>query len=100
MVVFISQAMNGKSEKEILEERDQAMQIIKKKLGEKIEIIDSYIKDTPEEMKPLWYLGKSLELLSKADYAYFCDGWSGARGCRIEHACAVEYGIPIITKKS
>lgn len=96
MTVFISQAMNGRTEKEIKEERDRAVQIVKNKLGPDVKIIDSYINDAPEEANPIWFLGKSLEHLSKADYAYFCDGWSGARGCRIEHVCAVEYGIPII----
>ena len=34
--------------------------------------------------------------LSKADVAFFSNGWEHSRGCKIEHACAVEYGIPII----
>lgn len=41
--------------------------------------------------KPLWFIGKSIELLSSADLVYFSKGWENARGCRIEHACAVEY---------
>lgn len=47
----------------------------------------------PAEALPLWYLGKSLELLSTADIAYFAPGWNEARGCRIENQCAKEYGI-------
>ena len=39
------------------------------------------------------FLGKSLELLAQADVVYFAPGWADARGCRIEHLCAVEYGI-------
>ena len=41
----------------------------------------------------LWFLGKSLELLSTADVAYFAEGWNEFRGCKIEHTCAVEYDI-------
>lgn len=47
----------------------------------------------PADAKPLWFLGKSLELLAQADVVYFAPGWADARGCRIEHLCAVEYGI-------
>jgi hypothetical protein len=42
------------------------------------------------------FLGKSLELLSTADIAYFAKGWENARGCRIENTCAIEYGIAVI----
>ena len=45
------------------------------------------------DANPLWFLGKSLELLAGADIAYFAKGWQDARGCRIEHTCAVEYNI-------
>ena len=41
-------------------------------------------------------LGRSLCLLATADIIYFNDGWKEARGCRIEHTCAEEYGIKII----
>ena len=56
---------------------------------------NSYFEDyNPKEGSiPLKYLSKSLELLADADVAYFCSGWDTARGCRIEHQCAVEYGI-------
>ena len=41
----------------------------------------------------LEYLGESLKLLARADIAYFAPGWNEARGCKIEHVCAEEYGI-------
>jgi len=41
----------------------------------------------------LHYLAKSLEYLAEADIAYFVPGWENARGCKLEHQCAVEYGI-------
>ena len=44
----------------------------------------------------LEYLGESLKLLAKADIAYFAPGWNKARGCKIEHQCALEYGIHTI----
>ena len=65
-------------------------------MGEDVEVIDSFFKDAPHDAKPLWFLGKSIELLSTADVAYFAKGWDNARGCKIEHDCAVAYGINTI----
>lgn len=67
-------------------------------MGEDVEVIDSFFKDAPHDAKPLWFLGKSLELLSTADIAYFAKGWDSARGCKIEHDCAVAYNIDVIEK--
>lgn len=35
-------------------------------------------------------------LLSTADVAYFAKGWEEARGCKLEHECAIQYGIDVI----
>lgn len=94
--LFISQPMRGKTDAEILAVREQAIQSAEKLLGEKVEVINSFFQNAPAEAKPLWFLGKSLELLSTADVAYFAKGWETARGCKIENQCAVEYGITVI----
>lgn len=99
--LFISQPMKGKTNEEILMEREQAIADAKTFLvnsGEEdeVEAIDSFFQNAPVDARPLWFLGKSLELLSTADFAYFAEGWEDARGCKIEHTCAVEYGIPIV----
>lgn len=94
--LFISQPMRGKSHEEIMATRQKAIESAKRNLAEDIEVIDSYFEDAPAEARPLWYLGKSLELLSTADVAYFAKGWEEARGCRIENTCAIEYGIDVI----
>ena len=97
MKIFISQPMKDKTDKEILRERQIAIDSVKEKFpGEEIEVIDSFFRDAPHDARPLWFLGKSLELLSTADVAYFCKGWENARGCRIENTCAIEYGITAI----
>lgn len=90
MKVFISQPMKGLSEKEIKSNREKAIRKIKSLYGDDVEIIDSYIDGGGT---PLWCLGKSIELLSTADVAYFLKGWNTARGCRIEYMCADNYGI-------
>lgn len=94
--LFISQPMRGKTDEEILKEREIAIEKARDVLGEEVEVIDSFFQSAPVNAKPLWFLGKSLELLSTADIVYFADGWENARGCKIEHECVVEYGIDII----
>ena len=91
--LFISQPITGKSDEEILAEREKAIKAAQELVGEPVEVIDSFLRIAPVEARPLWFLGKSLELMSNADVAYFCRGWRDARGCRIEHECAVKYGI-------
>ena len=94
--LFISQPMKDKTNEEILKEREKAIADVIKYLGEDVEVIDSFFKDARHDAKPLWFLGKSIELLSTADIAYFAKGWDSARGCKIEHDCAVAYDIDVI----
>lgn len=94
--LFISQPMKGKTDEEILRERERAIESAQRNLGEPVEVIDSFFQSAPADASHLWFLGKSLELLSTADVAYFAQGWEEARGCRIENLCAVEYGITVI----
>lgn len=94
--LFISQPMRGKSDEDILAERQKAIKSAEEKIGEPVEVIDSFFQEAPADAKPLWFLGKSLELLAGADIAYFAKGWQDARGCKIENTCAIEYGIPVI----
>lgn len=95
MNVFISQPMNGCSTEEIEWEREDFVKDLKKYLGEDINILDT-IFHFAEDVPSLVYLGRSLEVLAKADLAVFMDGWENARGCRIEHNSAKDYGIPTI----
>lgn len=94
--LFISQPMKGKSDEDILAERKKAIQSAEQKIGEPVEVIDSFSRKLRWMQSPLWFLGKSLELLAGADIAYFAKGWQEARGCKIENTCAIEYGIPVI----
>ena len=95
--IFISQPMKDKTNQEIEQERKEIIEKIRKHF-EKIEVkvIDSFFKDAPHDAKPLWFLGKSLELLSNANVIVLGKGWENSRGCRIEHECAVQYGISVI----
>ena len=93
--IFISQPIKNKTNQEIEQERKEIIEKVEKYFG-KIEVIDSFFKDAPYDAKPLWFLGKSLELLSNANVIVLGKGWECSRGCRIEHECAVQYGISVI----
>ena len=94
--LFISQPMNGKSDDDILKERKMAIKRAKEVLNDDIEVLDTFFDDFEENAKPLHYLARSIEYLAEADVAYFVEGWNRARGCKIEHQCASEYGIQCI----
>ena len=97
--LFISQPMRGLSDEQILKAREEIRERVSQRVDEDVEIIDSFISDYPSEINkqiPVWYLGKSIQLLSQADIAYFGGDWSNARGCKIEHSIAEAYGIEIV----
>ena len=97
--IFISQPMRGLTDEEILKAREEILIKAEKKIGEPVELIDSFIEDYPGEINkhiPVYYLGKSIQFLSQADIAYFGGDWRNARGCKIEHEVAKQYGIKII----
>ena len=91
--LFISQPMRGKTDEQILLERAKAIQKAKVEIGEEVEVIETFYTDFSNDAKPLEYLARSIQDLAMADIAYFVKGWQEARGCRIEHECAVQYGI-------
>ncbi len=92
--LFISQPMRDKTDAEIKEERERIIDACKNKYG-KIDVIDSFFESAPHDAKPLWFLGKSFELLSTADVAVFAKGWEEARGCKMEYEACKEYGINV-----
>lgn len=95
MKLFISQPMKDKTNEEIQAERNAIIVKMEKIYGD-IEVIDSFFKDAPHDAKPLWFLGKSFELLSTADIVYFAKDWEKYRGCCMEHEATVKYEIGII----
>lgn len=100
---MLSQPMAGKTEQEIRETREKAIAALEK-MG--YSVVNTLFTDewySPEKMRergvvqvPLCFLAKSLENMSLCHTAYFCKGWENARGCRIEHDAARDYGLEII----
>jgi hypothetical protein len=91
--IFVSQPMRGKTGDEISADRKRIEDAAKEKHGDVV-FLDTYFKDF--DGNALAFLGKSISALSEADAAVFGTGWEDARGCRIEHACCEEYGIPVL----
>lgn len=103
MKAMLSQPMAGKTDEEIIATREKAISALKEKGYEIVNTLftdEWYSKEKMEERGvvqiPLCFLAKSLESMSLCHAAYFCKGWKKARGCRIEHDAAVEYGLTII----
>lgn len=95
ILIFVSTPMANKTKAEIHLILQSAINKLSIEAfgGKELEAIDTYIDEDYE--KSLMYMAKSIEMLSKANFAYFCKGWENTRGCKIEHECAVQYKIPI-----
>ena len=89
MKIMISQPMRGKTEKEIKNEREA---LVKKLQEEGHEVLETVFEDFDCYASPIAYLARSIEFLDKADAVVFMKGWEKARGCRIEHQIALDYG--------
>lgn len=94
--LFVSQPMRNHTPEDIEAERAAALLCAQELAGEQYTPIDSYFGDAAKGLSALGCLARSLELLAQADAVYFADGWENARGCIIEHDCAVQYGLNII----
>ena len=91
--VFISQPMSGKSRFEIWEERQRIIDVVKDKHPNAC-IVDSILPEL-KDVPTLYYLAKSLSMMSYCELVFFAKGWENERGCIIEHMCAVHYGYRI-----
>lgn len=90
MKIMISQPMRGRSNKEILEERQSVIDYLQTRGHEVINTV--FDIDDISEYVSLRYLSKSIEAMSQVEAVIFMPGWENARGCRIEHQAAKEYG--------
>lgn len=103
MRAMLSQPMAGKTDEEIVNTKEKAIEYLRDRGYEVVNTLftdEWYSKDKMEEREvvqiPLCFLAKSLENMSLCHTVYFCKGWENARGCRIEHDAAVAYGLDII----
>ena len=100
---MLSQPMAGKTDEEIVSTRNRAIKVLEEKGYEIINTLftdEWYNRDQMEKRGvvqiPLCFMAKGIENMSLCHAVYFCEGWENARGCKIEHAVAVAYGLEII----
>lgn len=97
--LFISCPMKNRSEENIRMTFDRLHKIAEAVYGESLEVIPTYIEDNPPKCRTegLWYLGKSIELLSQADYFIGICGDNAwlYNGCAVEADVAKLYGMPV-----
>lgn len=93
MKVMISQPMRGKTNEQIKEER---VELVNSLTEEGYEVLDTVLESAPaDEDVAIYCLSQSIRYLGKADMVVFMKGWEKARGCKIEHQVASEYGKEI-----
>lgn len=96
--VFVSCPMYGYKDDYIIKVFESVKKWLSLYLKDDFRILDSYINNIPKNdaLTPVVYLSKSVEKLAEADLAVFTPGWKEARGCKIEHQIASDYGIRIL----
>lgn len=96
--IFLIQPMSGRSECKTKRERQMWDKLLKE-LG--YELIDTYYTENPPENEDarLYYLGKSIQDMAKADYVICAPGWKKHTGCKLEHKIAKAYKKDIIKIK-
>lgn len=97
MKIFISMGMKSKGIEQVRQEMGKVFEFIKNKLPE-AELIDSVLDGADKDIAlkgddvGVWYLGKSIQILSGADIVFFVNNWKEFRGCNIEREIAEKYG--------
>lgn len=101
--IMISQPMKGLTDEQIVETVNRFLEFAKNNNYEVVNTLfidEWYKKESMTERGvihiPVCFLGKSIESMSLCNVIYFAKGWENARGCKIEHEVAKEYGLEII----
>lgn len=92
--LFVSVPMKGRTKENIKNSIECMHKIAEIAFGVELELIDSYIEDSPpkDSKQSIWYLSRSIALLAQADYFIGVDSRNHG-GCYIESTVAYTYGI-------
>lgn len=91
MRIMISQPMRNKSPERVSWERQELVEELQRQGHYVIDTI--FTEEAPKDCdESIYYLAKSIEAIGKVDAVIFMPGWENARGCRIEHQVAANYG--------
>ena len=91
MKIMISQPMGNRNPQYIRRERQELVEELQEKGHYVVDTI--FTEEAPRDCdEAMYFLAKSIEVMSKVDAVIFMRGWQDARGCRIEHQIALDYG--------
>lgn len=91
MKIMISQPMGNRNPQYIRRERQELVEELQEQGHYVVDTI--FTEEAPRDCdEAMYFLAKSIEVMSKVDAVIFMRGWQDARGCRIEHQIALDYG--------
>lgn len=106
MKIFIAQKMTGLTDEQIEEKRNRIASACSRYYGDDVIILDQFHLeyDVPEDVTSdsgigIYLLGRSLQILAKADLVVFDDDISTSKGSLVEEFVTKTYNIPTITYK-
>ena len=95
--------MNGFTDEQIIERIIKFQEFAEKNNFEVVTTFFQYENWSKDTLKkndiihiPVFLLSMSLKKMSQCNIVYFAKGWENARGCKIEHEVALQYGLEII----
>lgn len=96
--IMISMPMANKNYIELLLKYQNYKRLLMEREFKVINTLFRYEKKEYINM-PIFYLSKAIQAMSKCDAVFFAKGWQKARGCKIEHEIAKQYGLELIYEK-
>ena len=97
MKIFLFLCMRGRDENDVLKEIAEATRYIKS-VHPDWEVVSTYRQEAvPEDAGPIYYLGRSIQVLGSCDQVWFINDWKNYRGCLVEYEVCKIYGIPFYT---
>lgn len=93
--LFISCPMKGRTDENIKNSMERMHKIAEIIFDQELEVIDSFIEGAVPETKnqAVYYLGRSIQLLSEADFFIGIEYSDFYNGCMVENDVARRYGI-------
>ena len=95
--LFVSLPMRGRDEIDIRNEMEDLRELAEEEYGVAFDLMDTYEHGNPPDdilHGNMWYLAKSIEMLTQANFVIFAPGWKNASGCIVEHMICALYDIP------
>ena len=100
--VFISVPMKDRTKENIEKSIEKIKEFGKLVIDDEVEFVNTIVEEKPpytNNNQAVWYLGKSIEILSQCDIILSPDETWNFNGCDIEKTICYKYGIEIIEYK-